>query len=179
MRKEGGWQWYNFIGLAFSYSRCDFQTNRCRPHPVRGIKLFSEPCFYYLQTIIDSQHRTTNCWRYLNFADFLGNKGEGQHLLVVLKRLADFWSCITEHCNDAKVTTARLPISVKYLYRSSKHRADLSRYLKRFIMESRSLPTFQISRRMYNTDVSIRCMMWKVCRSPTLCRYLKTIIVCQ
>jgi hypothetical protein len=38
MRKLGGWQWYHSIGLALSYSRCDFQTNRCKPHPVRGIK---------------------------------------------------------------------------------------------------------------------------------------------
>ncbi len=70
-----------------------------------------------------------------------------------------------------------LPISVKYLCRRSKHRADLSHYLKRFIMESRSLPTFQILGRMYNTAVSIKCMMWKFCHSPTLCRYLKTIII--
>jgi hypothetical protein len=47
MRKEGGWQWYLSIGLALSYSRCDFQTNRCKPHPVRGIKQLSEPDFYF------------------------------------------------------------------------------------------------------------------------------------
>ncbi len=35
-------------------------------------------------------------------------------------------------------------------------------------MESRSLPISQISGRMYNTVVSIKCMTWKVCRSPTL-----------
>jgi hypothetical protein len=71
MRKEGGWQWYHSIGLALSYSRCDFETNRCKPHPVGGIKQLSEPYFYYLQTIIVSQRRKKNCWRYLNFADFL------------------------------------------------------------------------------------------------------------
>jgi hypothetical protein len=69
-----------------------------------------------------------------------------------------------------------LPISVKYLCRSSKCRADLWRYLKRFMKESRLLPSSQISGRMYNTVVSIKCMMWKACRSPTLCRYLKLII---
>ncbi len=37
-------------------------------------------------------------------------------------------------------------------------------------------PSSQISGMMYNTVVSIKCIMWKVCRSPTLCRYLKTII---
>ncbi len=61
MRKEGGWA----IGLALSYSRYYFQTNHCKPHPVRGIKLLSKPCFYYLQTIIVSQRRTKNCWLYL------------------------------------------------------------------------------------------------------------------
>ena len=115
MRKERGWQWYHSIGLALSYSRCDFQTNRCKPHPVRGIKQLSDPCFYYLQTIIVSQRRKKNCWRYLNFADFFGNKGEGATLACGFKKLADFKSCITYYCNDAKVTTAMLPISVKYL----------------------------------------------------------------
>jgi hypothetical protein len=75
MRKKGDRQWYHLIGLALSYSRCDFQTNRCKPHPVRDIKLLSEPCFYYLQPIIVSQRRMKNCWRYLNFADFFGTKG--------------------------------------------------------------------------------------------------------
>ncbi len=79
MRKEGGWQWYHSISLGLSYSRCDFQTNRCKPHPVRGIKQLSEPYFYYLQTIIGSQHRKKDCWRYLNFADFL-EAGEGAAL---------------------------------------------------------------------------------------------------
>jgi hypothetical protein len=77
MRKEGGWQWYHSIGLALSYSRCNFQTNRCKPHPVRGIKQLSEPYFYYLQTIIVTQCRKKNFWRYLNFADFLEAGGEG------------------------------------------------------------------------------------------------------
>jgi hypothetical protein len=44
---------------------------------VRGIKQLSKPYFYYLQTIIVSQCRKKNCWRYLNFADFL-EAGEGK-----------------------------------------------------------------------------------------------------
>jgi hypothetical protein len=96
MRKEGGWQWYHSIGLDLSYSRCDFQTNRCKSHPVRGIKQLSEPYFYYLQTIIVSQRRMKNCWRYLNFADFLEAGGGGATLACVvlycklLLSLADF-----------------------------------------------------------------------------------------
>ncbi len=66
MRKEAGWQWYPSIGLPSRYSRCNFQTNRCRPHPVRGLKLPSEPCFCHLQPIIVSQRREKNCWRHLN-----------------------------------------------------------------------------------------------------------------
>jgi hypothetical protein len=38
-----------------------------------------------------------------------------------------FWLYITDHCNDAKVTTAMLPISARYLCRNTKHRADFSR----------------------------------------------------
>jgi len=48
--------------------------------------------------------------------------------------------------------------------------------LKRFIMKFWFLLTSQIAGRMYNTNVSIKCMMWKVCRSPTLCHYLQTTI---
>jgi hypothetical protein len=42
-------------------------------------------------------------------------------------------------------------------------------------MESRLLPSSQISGKKYDTVVSVKCMMWKVCRSPTLCRYKYTI----
>jgi hypothetical protein len=59
MRKEVVWKWYHSKGLPLSYSRWDFQTNQCRPHPARGLKLLREPCFYYLQTIIVSQYRHT------------------------------------------------------------------------------------------------------------------------
>jgi hypothetical protein len=68
---------YHSIGLALSSSRYDFKTNRCKPHPLRGIKQLSKPCFYYLQTIDVSQRRTKNCWRYLNFADSFRTRGEG------------------------------------------------------------------------------------------------------
>ncbi len=37
-----------WLGLLLSYSRWDFQTNRCRPHPVRGLELHSETCFWGL-----------------------------------------------------------------------------------------------------------------------------------
>ncbi len=36
------------VGLPLSCSRIDFQRNQCRPHPVIGLKLFSETCFCYL-----------------------------------------------------------------------------------------------------------------------------------
>jgi hypothetical protein len=42
-------------------------------------------------------------------------------------------------------------------------------FFERFMMKTLFLPSSQISGRMYN-------VMWKVCRSPTLCRYLETII---
>ncbi len=46
----------------------------------------------------------------------------------------------------------------------------------KFMMKSQFLLSSQISGRMYNTVVSIKCIMWEVCRSPTLCRYWETII---
>jgi hypothetical protein len=72
-----------------------------------------------------------------------------------------------------------LPISVTYLCRNSKIRANFSLYLERFMMESWLLPSSQIVGTMYNTVVLIRCMMWKMCRSPTLYSYLKTVIKCK
>ncbi len=50
---------------------------------------------------------------------------------------------------------------------------------EKIIMMFRFLPSFQISGRMYNTVVSIKCMMWKVCRNPRFYRYLQTIIECK
>ncbi len=44
----------------------------------------------------------------------------------------------------------------------------ISRYLKRFIVRFRFFASFQISGRMYNCVVSIKCMMWKVFRSKQL-----------
>ncbi len=61
-------------------------------------------------------------------------------------------------CNDVELTTAILPISVapvRYLCRNIKFWADFSRYLKRFIMDSRYLPSSQISGKMYNSVVEI------------------------
>jgi hypothetical protein len=138
MRKEAGWQWYPSIGFPSRYSRCYFQTNRCRPHPVRGLKLPSEPCFCHLQQIIVSWRRVKNCWWFLNkfWEIFYDCKTTIRSCSMQTSRLftkEDGWFCfllvwrITDHYNDAKVTTAMLPISVKYLCRNTKHRADFSR----------------------------------------------------
>jgi hypothetical protein len=89
------------------------------------------------------------------------------------------WRSITYHCIEAKVTTAMLSISIRYLCRNIKRRVDFSRYLKRFMIWGLFLPSSQTSGRMYNTVVSIKFMIWKMCRSPTLCRYLQTIIACK
>ncbi len=42
VRKEVGWEWYYSIGLPLSYYSWNFQTNRCRSHRVRGLKLLIE-----------------------------------------------------------------------------------------------------------------------------------------
>ncbi len=46
-----------------------FKTNQCRPHPVRGLKLLCEPCFYYLSaqcraTTRFSHYKLNNKQRY-------------------------------------------------------------------------------------------------------------------
>jgi hypothetical protein len=51
--KRGGLKVVSFDAL--SCARRNFQTNWCRPHPVRGLKLLREPCLYHLQTIIVSK----------------------------------------------------------------------------------------------------------------------------
>ena len=57
MRNEAGRRWYHSIGLPISYSRLDFQTNQCGPHPVGGVELLSEACFCHLKSIIASKYR--------------------------------------------------------------------------------------------------------------------------
>jgi hypothetical protein len=42
--------------ISTDRSRREFHQNLFRPHPVRGLKLLSDPCFYYLNTIIVSKH---------------------------------------------------------------------------------------------------------------------------
>jgi hypothetical protein len=55
--EKRGW----FTVVSFNRSRFklfvsgNFHTICCGPHPVRGLKLLREPCFYYFQTIIVSQ----------------------------------------------------------------------------------------------------------------------------
>jgi hypothetical protein len=43
--KRGALNVVAFDRSPFNYSRRDFQTNQCRPHPVRGVEVLGEPCF--------------------------------------------------------------------------------------------------------------------------------------
>ncbi len=85
--------------------------------------------------------------------------------------LADFYMCIIDHCNDAEVTTAMLPISVRYLCRNTKCRADFSHYLKRFIMDSRFLPSSQYRGRC--TTASFQISLW--CENGVAARHYDVI----
>ncbi len=51
------------------------------------------------------------------------------------------------------------------LCRHAKHRCELSRYLKRFMMESRFLASFI---GVYITVVSVKCLMWKSVSQPDI-----------
>ncbi len=144
MRKEVGWKWENSIGLSLSYSRWDFQTNQCRPHPLRGIKLLSEPCFYYLKSMIVSQYRYS-FGGLEKIRETCMPRGEFKH----------------RYCSSLP----KLQISLAAIA-----------LFEKIYDGKRFLPSSQITGRMYNSVVSIKCMMLKVCRSPTLCRYLQTII---
>ncbi len=46
-----------FDSSPFKIFSLRFQTDQCRPHPVKGIKLLRETCFYYLKSMIVSQCR--------------------------------------------------------------------------------------------------------------------------
>jgi hypothetical protein len=52
--------------------------------------------------------------------------------------------------------------------RHSKCRRELSHYLKRFMMESRFLPSSVFAAKIYITVVSIQCIIWEPRRSPML-----------
>ncbi len=120
MRKEAGWQWYSSIGLPSSYSRCDFQTNRCKPRPVRGLKLPvpSEPFSCNLQSKIVSQRRMKFELIWGLFTIVKTTMSKRAKCLFIW--LAHFCRCIAEHCNDAKVTIAMLPIAVRYHSQNTK-----------------------------------------------------------
>jgi hypothetical protein len=55
---------------------------------------------------------------------------------------------------------------------------NIARNCRVICMGSRFLPSVSNIGEdvQYNIVVSVKCIMWKVYRSPTLCRYLETII---
>jgi hypothetical protein len=133
-------KWYNLIGLALNYSRCYFQASKQAPSFERHLTVQRTLSLLFANNncFPTSDDKFLALFKFRSF--FLALRGGGNTRLwcavwcitsFFLKRLADFLSCITDHCNDAIVTTAMIPISVKYLCRSSKCRADLSHYLKR------------------------------------------------
>jgi hypothetical protein len=81
-------------------------------------------------------------------------------LLAVLCRTRTTDEKIRETCKPRAQFKQRLFI----LCRHVKHRCELSRYLKRFMMES----PFCLSGRMYNTVDSVKCMMWKSVSQPDI-----------
>ncbi len=56
MTKEVSWKWNQSIGLALKYLRREVRQNMLLPHPLRGLKLLSEPCFCYENAIIVCKH---------------------------------------------------------------------------------------------------------------------------
>jgi hypothetical protein len=97
MRKEVGWKWYQSKGLALIiYSRREFFKISSGLR-VRGLKVLSEPCFYYFNTIIVSKHRIdcraasrAQVWDFpllrfllfLNHKASLGSTGGQRHLQI-------------------------------------------------------------------------------------------------
>ncbi len=53
--KRGGLTMVLFDRSPFKLFMQNFQTNLFSPHPVRGLQLLSESCFYCLKAIVDSQ----------------------------------------------------------------------------------------------------------------------------
>ncbi len=62
--KRGGFQWYHSIGLPFSYSCWNFQTNWSRPHPRTLFLLFAIyncfPITLYCRAATYFSHHTLN-----------------------------------------------------------------------------------------------------------------------
>ncbi len=89
--KMKGRKWYQSIGLALNYSRWDFQTNRCTPHPVRSLKLLSEPCFCYLNTTIFfkrginiGQRHSSHIIHFTTVYIFAANREDGKNWLSII-----------------------------------------------------------------------------------------------
>ncbi len=124
MRKEEGWQWYPSIGLPSSNSRCDFQTNRCKPHSVSGLKLPQRTLF--MSFAINNCFPTSDEKLLAVFELILGI-----FFYCLFICLVHFFKCIPDHYHEAEVTAAMLPISMGYLCRNTIRRADFLHYLKR------------------------------------------------
>jgi hypothetical protein len=56
---KSGLKVVSFDGSRFKLFTLRFSTNSCRPHPVSGLKLLSEPCFCHLKSLIFSKQRPT------------------------------------------------------------------------------------------------------------------------
>jgi hypothetical protein len=93
--------------------------------------------------------KTTQRTLFLLFANNNCFPTSNTKLLALSEFRKFFYITDTDHCNDAKVTSTMLPISVRYLCQNSQRRTDLSLCLNRFTMISRFLPFSQISGRMY------------------------------
>lgn len=96
--------------VLFDWSRLKLS----RPHPVRGLKVLSEPCFYYLFMMIICKHGI--------------KKLLAQYLIKILKDLKKNCNTGTTASYDTdEVMTAMPPIPERYLCRQSKRRWDFLR----------------------------------------------------
>ncbi len=98
-----------------------FQTYLFNPHPVRGLKLPSEPCFSHLKSIIVYSGTASELCEKIR--ETCRPRGEFKNR---------YWFC-ADTPNIARICCV--------------------------IMKFRFLPSSQISGRMYNAVVSIKCMM--------------------
>ncbi len=98
MRKEVDWKWYHSVGLAVSFSSCDFQTNQCRPYPVKSLKLLSEPCFCYLKSIIVSNNgRLSEAYEKIRETCKPSCSFKQRYTLF-----ASIWACVFNNLNEER-----------------------------------------------------------------------------
>ncbi len=158
-----------------------FHTNRCKLHPVTPQRTL------FLSFAINNCFRTSDEKLLAVLELVLGDfftiikplSGTAPNVTIVFLFVWRIFVCASAIiAMTLKVTTAVLPIRWG-TFTETPNIAWISPLFEKIYDGELILTVFSNIGEVYNTVVSIKFMMWKVCRSPILCRYLQTIIECK